>query len=192
MSQADLAAQLGVTQSIVSRWEMGREPISAGLLERLIGMVSGKTAQPQLWKESALLKDTSIGRALFDADGLRYLAGSQGFRDMFPLTHGGHTVEILNRKNILDKLVGEMADILQDDEIRCQLHHRQLISMSCVTDRSTCFELEHGIRYRMQGVPRIMDGRVIVDVTYNACDISASLGLDGLITVDDVLSGRMG
>lgn len=192
MTQSDLAQQLGITQSIVSRWERGSEPISAAMAERLMGMILGSDRQSQLLKEAALLDHTSIGRALFDPDGLKYLAGSRGFRNVFPLTHGGHTVEILSGMNILDHLINEVANILHDDEVRYQLGHRQIVTMSCVTDRATRFEQEHGIRHRMQSVPRMMDGRIIIDVTYNACDTSTPLGCDGLITVDDILSGKMG
>lgn len=191
MTQTDLAKQIGVTQSIVSRWERGSEPISASMTERLIGMVLGSTTKTQISREATVLQHTSIGRALFDPDGLRYLAGSRGFQSVFPLTHGGQTVEILSAMNILDHLVGEVAHILHDDEVRYQLQHRQIVTMSCVTDRATNFELEHGIRHRMQGVPRMLDGRMIIDVTYSTCDTSTPLGCDGIITIDDILSGKL-
>lgn len=191
LTQTQLAQALGVSQSLVSRWERGVEAPSPALSRRLHELMTGSRNLSELAREAVALHTLPVGRALYDVDGVRLLAYSQGFARTWPPNHGGKPLETIAGRFLLDLLVGEVASLLQDDEIRYQIQTGEIIQLSCVTERSTTLEVDHGLRYRKHGSLRDIGGRLVFDVTYEVCDRSVALGCSRPLTVEDVLSGRL-
>jgi CheY-like chemotaxis protein len=77
LSQQDLGAFLGVSQRTVSRWERGVDRPSAGLMERLCGLIEGggKDSLPAVFES---VRSAVIPLALIDGNG-RILIASDAF-----------------------------------------------------------------------------------------------------------------
>src|SRR3989338_5755178 len=83
IKQEYLAQMLGVSQSAVSHWERGRDVPSAQTALRLQALMS-KTSRDELAIERASISRLAGLRALYDLDGVRLLARSQGFAALWP------------------------------------------------------------------------------------------------------------
>jgi transcriptional regulator with XRE-family HTH domain len=192
MTQQQLAEKLGVTQSVVSRWERGIETPGFRMIRRIEGLVAGADILSGLHRELAGMRTLSIGRALFDLDGLRLLGASHGFARQWPQTHGGATLDTIQGVPLLDRVTGEVGAVLQDDETLYRMRCMEYVALSCVTERSTDLEIAHGIRYRTHGAVRRIGAQTVLDVTYETVSPEVPLGLETAITIEDVMKGGAG
>ena len=173
-NQKALAAHLGVTQATVSRWERQIDtPAPRNLLE-IRGILDRWSLQNVLEIERIGIAGLMTPRAIFDTDGLKLLAWSNGFAELWPKNHQGKTLEFLKDRYLVDELANETAQIIHDPETEYQIGKGNIIAISCVTQKSTEFEDDHPFAYRMHGTVRLLGSRRVIDLIYESVPLDMS------------------
>jgi len=166
LNQQALATKLGVSQVTISRWEREIDAPTPRHMREITGLLDKWSLQHDLEIERIGISNLTTPRAIFDADGLKLLAWSGGFAQLWPKNHQGKKLDYIEGRYLLDDLVNEVAQIVQNDETARNIGKGNIVAMSCVTNKSTMFEDNHSYIYRMHGVVRMLGSKSVIDVTY--------------------------
>lgn len=130
IKQLALADMLGVSQAAVSCWETGRETPSAELMKRIHDMISQQEVDEVLLERVFTERQPGI-MALYDLDGVRFLAASRGYRALWP------GMSLLTGMSMASHLINESGLLLANQALRRDVDSGQLALISGVSDRHT-------------------------------------------------------
>lgn len=179
IKQATLAEMVGVSQTVVSVWENGHELPSAERLARLETLMAD-TARDELAVERLFVERQGGVRALFDVDGVRLLAVSRGFRDLWPKTGE------LKGSFLIDYLVNEARRLASDQKYAQAILSGDLVLASGHSERMTNLDIDEMVPHRWHMCFRRYGPRTIVDVVYEPSEGERGAGIDDLVYLDDL------
>ncbi|MGE4373791.1 MAG: helix-turn-helix transcriptional regulator [Xanthobacter sp.] len=177
IKQAALADMLGVSQSSISFWENGRDLPSVAYRKRITDLMADSTCD-ELLVERLFVERITGGRALFDLDGARLLASSQGYREMWP------KYARLEGQFMAHRLVNEAASLADDRDLQQAIRKGEVAVIGGVSQRMTDIELDPAVIYRWHMCFRRVGYRVIIDVACERTDEEA-MGVTELLYLDD-------
>lgn len=177
LKQAALAQMLGVSQAAVARWERGLDMPSSERLARLRTLMAGNL-RDELALERLFIGRQAAIRALFDVDGVRMVATSAGFRDLWP-----DFCAFIDQP-MADRLVGEFQALLQDGDLGHHIRNGTLGLISGISDRHTDLQVDTAIRHRWHVCFRRHGARTLADVVYEACAPDLAPGITDIVHLD--------
>ncbi|QTL02181.1 helix-turn-helix transcriptional regulator [Aquabacter sp. L1I39] len=179
IKQATLAEMVGVSQTVVSLWENGHDIPSPERLARL-ETIMADTARDELAVERLFVERQGGIRALFDVDGVRLLAVSRGFRDLWPKTGD------LKGSFLIDYLVNEARRLASDEKYAQAILSGELVLASGHSHRMTNLDIDEMVPHRWHMCFRRFGPRTIVDVVYEPSEGACGPGIDDLVYLDDL------
>ncbi|MGQ3674913.1 helix-turn-helix domain-containing protein [Xanthobacter sp. TB0139] len=177
IKQAALAEMLGVSQSSISFWETGRDLPSAAYLQRITDLMADSTSN-ELLVERLFVERIMGGRALFDLDGARLLASSQGYRQLWP------EYARLEGHFMAHRLVNEAASLADDRDLMQAIRKGEVAIIGGISRRMTDIELDPAVVHRWHMCFRRVGYRIIIDVACERTDEEA-VGVTELLYLDD-------
>lgn len=177
LSQAQLAARLGVSQQAVSYWERGADvpaPLKMAELRSMMAASDGITV------EKAFIREQSAIRALVDTDGARVVGRSRGFETVWP------AFSRLDDIPLADTLVDEMARLYHDEGLRSSILRGEIALASGVSLRQTSFTLDPVIKHRWMVRFRRFGSVLLGDLHCEPCDPDAACGVELLLRPDAI------
>ena len=179
MKQHALADVLGVTQSAVSRWESGLDAPGQATMSRLADIMAGVGRDDLAIERMALLGQSTV-RAIFDVDGIRTVAISDGFLKLWP------KFALLQGKSLADNLVGETAELVGNAEFMRRIRRNEIAFVTAVSDLHVEFRDDPHFRHRWHMVARHIGPKTYVEMLYEACDPTVPVGVERLVSMDEV------
>lgn len=179
LKQAALAQTLGVSQAAVARWERGLDMPAPERLGRLRTLMAGAT-HDELALERLFVSRQSAIRGLYDLDGVRLVATSAGFRDLWP------DFSTLMERPMADHLIGELGGMVHGGDLGHDLRKGTLALVSGISERHTDLEVDHAIRHRWHVCFRRYGARTVADVVYEACAPDSPVGIIDVIRLDEL------
>lgn len=177
LKQRALADMLGVSQTAISFWESGRDVPNPAQVAQIAALMT-KTGRDEVAIERAFVARQSAVRALFDLDGIRLLASSQGFRSLWPLNAD------LEGRRLGDHLVNEARTLAFDDDLRHAIHEGTLGLASGISLRQTDLDLDRTLLHRWHICFRRAGHRRLIDIVYEPCDADLAPGITDLVYLD--------
>ncbi len=181
IKQATLAEMLGVSQTAVSIWENGHDLPSAERIARLETLMAD-TARDELALERLFVERQGGIRALFDVDGVRLLAVSRGFHEVWPLTSE------LTGSFFIEYLVDEARRLASDQKYAQAILSGELVLASGFSERMTNLGIDQIIPHNWHMCFRRYGARTVVDVVYEPGSGEQGSGIDDLVYLDDLKS----
>lgn len=179
IKQESLAALLGVSQSAVSHWENGHDRPQRRLVGRLVDMMTA-TADERLLVDGLAIQQQGAMRASFDLDGVKLLLASNGLTAAWP------DFSRLVGVKLVERLVGEASHFLHDDDFVRSVRRGEVALISAVSDKHVHLDVDTAFRHRWIAVFRSYGARIVVDMTYEACDPLADTGVQSVTHYDDI------
>ncbi|WP_127089983.1 helix-turn-helix transcriptional regulator [Aquabacter cavernae] len=177
IKQAALAEMLGVSQAAISFWESGRDTPAPGSMKRLKALMA-HTARDEVRVERLFVQRQAGVRALFDLDGIRFIAASQGFQSLWPETSA------FEGRFMADALANEARALIFGPDLRPSVLAGNLALASGVSERMTDLQTDEAIRFRWHICFRRYGPRTLVDVVYEPCAPDLSTGITDLVYLD--------
>ena len=181
LKQDALAYLLGVTQPAISRWEAGLDMPSQALQIRLRDMMC-PSARARLKIEDFVLRKKSALEAIFDLDGVKLLATSQGLQRAWPQFCA------LPEMRLFDHLIGEAATLLHDEDILRDIKRGEIAVVSAVSDGHVSLPLDTSFRHSWHATFRSFGPRMVVHMVYEPCAPDATTGIGSFVRLEDVLA----
>ena len=166
LNQQAFATKLGVSQATVSRWEREKDVPTPRHIREIKGILDKWSLQHDLEIERIGISGLITPRAIYETDGLKLLAWSGGFAQLWPKNHQGKSLDYMEDRYLLDDLTNETAQIIHDPDTEKHIAEGNIVAMSCVTNKSTRFEDDHAFTYRMHGTVRLLGSKRVIDVIY--------------------------
>lgn len=179
VSRAHLAHLLGVTPELVARWERGQDEPTGALRLRLRDVISPFGKQSYLQRQTDIRTRSDVA-ALFDLDGVRLLAVSQGLGAAWPEFAG------LVGYSMNDHLVSTARTLLHDPEFVRAARQGQIATVTGVSDEHAAIGNDPRFRHRWAASVRPYGDRVILEMGFYPCEPTRPLGLERLISVHDL------
>jgi len=181
IKQEYLAQMLGVSQSAVSHWERGRDVPSAQTALRLQALMS-KTSRDEMAIERASISRLAGLRALYDLDGVRLLARSQGFAALWP------ELATMSGAMLRDDLVGEAQQMLSDGDTISGILSGDIVMASGVSVNhvDTAVDLEVFYKHRWHILFRKIGQRHVIDMSYESCAPDDAPRIEHLLRLDQI------
>ncbi|WP_208948164.1 helix-turn-helix domain-containing protein [Segnochrobactrum spirostomi] len=177
VKQRALAEMLGVSQTIISFWETGRDVPNPAQVAHLKALMA-EAGRDEVAIERAFVGRQAAVRALFDLDGIRLLAASTGFRRLWPLSAD------LEGRCLADNLVDEARKLAVDDDLRHAIFEGALGLASGISLRHTDIEFDEAVLHRWHICFRRYGHRRLIDMTFEPCDETLAPGVTDLIYLD--------
>lgn len=179
LKQRTLASLLGVTQAAISRWETGLDVPSSGVQSKLRDIVDQRSAG-QLAVEMSIIKRTAGLRALADIDGMRLLAASPSFSAAWP--------ELAAAKGLMlkDHLLELSREVYNDHSIMRSILDGEIVMIAGVSDRQLKGFGDNAFRHYWAASYRKIGTKHYAEVSFEACEPDAELGLRHILRVDDL------
>lgn len=177
VKQITLAEEVGVTQAAISRWENGIDRPSGPFLRRLrtvMGRFDSDVSAEKLYVQR--LPDI---RGLFDFDGARLLASSQGMSALWP------SFAAMIGQSFADHMAGETAWFVQNRETANAIRSGDLLFASGVSQRHLNLDVDTEVRHRWSVRPRLFGSRVLVEIAFGPCSQAVTPGVEELLYRDD-------
>jgi transcriptional regulator with XRE-family HTH domain len=179
MKQNALADYLGVTQSAVSRWESGLDAPNRATMRRIVDIMAGVARDDLAVERMALLGQSTV-RAIFDVDGIRTVAISDGFLKLWP------KFAQLQGMSLADILVGESAQLVGNAEFMRRVRRNEIAFVTGVSDLHVDFRDDPYSRHRWHIVARHIGPKTYVEMLYETCDPAAKVGVEKLVSMDEI------
>jgi len=181
-SQLRLAQRLCVSQAAVSRWEAGIDAPSLEVAGRIRALLDPAT------RHGVALEELFVGvreslHVLFDFDGARLLATSQGYGRTFP-----HFSRLIGER-FADRLVGETRVIYEDTSLHSSIMLGEIALMMGTTERHVDHDHDPAPRHHRTICFRKTGNRILGDVSFDLCDDAAETRLGRIIRTDELGSG---
>ena len=178
-SQLRLADKLHVSQAAVSRWEAGIDAPSLEAVGRIRALLDPAT------RHAVGLEELFVGvreslHVLFDLDGARMLAASQGYGRMFP----NFSRQIGQR--FADRLVGESRIIYEDSALHSSIMLGEIALMMGTTERHTDYGDDPAPRHHWTVCFRKAGNRMLGDISFDLCNGDAETRLGRIIRTDEL------
>jgi transcriptional regulator with XRE-family HTH domain len=179
LKQDALADLLGVTQATVSRWENGIDRPSADVYAKLRTLI-GKQSFSQIGLEQAIVSRQSGMRALVDLDGMTLLATSQAFKTIWP--------ELVAAEGLrfADHLLDLTCDLYNDATIMNAIKGNEIAMIAAVSNRHVAGFGDQVFRHYWAATYRKLGARHLAEISYEACEPDAELGLRHILRVDEI------
>lgn len=181
IKQAVLAETLGVTQTVISNWETGKDRPGRRLMLRLVDAMSA-TASQRLELDRLAMQSSPAVRASFDLDGVRLVTASKGLRAAWP------TFATLGSRRLSDHLVDEARLFLHDTDFLKSARRGDVAVITAVSDRHVDLNMDNGFLHRWTAVFRAYGTAMHIDMTYEPCAPDARKGVEQAVMFDDLLS----
>ncbi len=182
VSQLRLADRLNVSQAAVSRWETGVDMPSLEAAGRIRALLDPGT------KNAVALEELFVGvketlHVLFDFDGARLLATSQGYARMFP------RFSRLIGHQFADRFVGETRVIYEDTQLHTSIQLGEIALMMGTSKRHLNHGNEPAPRHHWTICFRKTGNRILGDVSFDLCEDAAETRLGRIIRTDELGAG---
>lgn len=181
IKQAVLAETLGVTQTVISNWETGKDKPGRRLMLRLIDAMSSTSCQ-RLNIDRLAIKTSSSVRAAFDLDGVRLVTTSEGLRKAWP------SFAKLGTARLHDHLVDEASLFLHDVDFVKSARRGEVAVITAVSNRHVDLEMDTPFLHRWTAVFRAYGTAMHIDMTYEPCAPDAKKGVEQAVMFDDLAS----
>ena len=179
VKQESLAAMLGVTQSAISAWETGRDIPGRRLAGRILDIMSPSAAERFQLDRLAMASQGAV-RASFDLDGVKLVMASRGLTAAWPGFSRSQDVRLIER------LVDEASHFLHDESFMRSVRRGEVALITAVSDRHVRMDVDDSFRHRWIAVFRSYGQRMLVDMTYEACDPAAARGVESVTHYDAI------
>jgi len=181
LKQDALAHLLGVTQPAISRWEAGLDMPSTALQVRLRDMMCPSGAARRKIDDYVLRQKSAL-EALFDLDGVKLLATSQGMQRAWP------RFSALPDMRLIDHLIGEAASLLHHDDFVREIKRGEVAVISAVSDGHISLPLDRNFRHRWHATFRSYGTRMVVKMGYEPCAADAPMGVEKIVRLQELLA----
>lgn len=179
LKQGTLAAALGVSQAAVSRWENGIDIPSAEVAARIRTLI-GKPLVSQIGLEQQIVSKMPGLRLLVDLDGLRLLATSPSYKQLWP------EMAAAEGQMLADHLTGLMGELFHDQSLVQSVRRNDIAMIAAVTDRDLVGFGDNTFRHYLAATFRKVGARYYSEVAVEACEPDAELGLRHILRVDEI------
>ncbi len=179
IKQETLAAQLGVSQAAISRWENGLDQPSPAHLKQLRNLLA-QTVRDEFQLQRQFIMRQRTVRMLCDMDGVRMLGVSHGFSALWP--ESGALIE----RRLADDLVGETRPFSFDVALVQAIAGGSLCIASGISDRHIGLQIDRAVRHGWHICFRHYGARVIADMIYEPCDPDEPVGIRDLLHIDEL------
>ena len=169
---------MGVTQSAVSRWERGLDEPSPEVFGRLRNLID-KHSAGRFDIEQRVLERMPGLRALLDWDGMTMLAMTRDFSAIWP--HMGGTKSL----RLGDHLADISCDLFNDSAFSQSIKNGEIALIEGISDRHLIGS-HPAFRHYWAAVYRRIGTRHCVEISYQACELDAELGLRHVLRVDEI------
>jgi transcriptional regulator with XRE-family HTH domain len=176
IKQAALAADLCVSQAAISRWEHGLDvpsPAKLAALRTVMNELSDECVAERLYTERL-----GTPRAMMALDGMQLLGISRGLSLIWP------EFSLLKGRRLEDYLVNEAASFFHRDEFTCHVRDGTPLVVTGVSDRHISLQIDTAFRHRWHACLRRINGRSILDITYEPCAPDTPVRIEDLVMVD--------
>jgi transcriptional regulator with XRE-family HTH domain len=181
-SQQRLAGRLGVSQATVSRWEAGIDAPSLEVAGRIRALLDPGTQHAVALEELFVGVQESLN-VLFDLDGARLLATSQGYVRRFP-----HFSRLIG-ESFANRLVGETRVIYEDTSLHSSIMLGEIALMMGTTERHVDHDHDPAPRHHWTICFRKSGTRVLGNISFDLCDDAAETRLGRIIRTDELGAG---
>ncbi|ESW61679.1 MAG: hypothetical protein Q27BPR15_05305 [Rhodobacter sp. CACIA14H1] len=184
LKQSALAEILGVSQATVSKWESGVSSPSTAMQHRLSDVMTG-VHEGRLAIELACLAPQQQIKTLVRGTSVQLLGLSAGFKQLWP-----ETSELLG-KNIRDLLVNEAAAYCNEGDYLREAVAGEILMVTGVSNRllGVGDAVDASQRVRWHAIVRRIDGELIHEMIYEACEPDTATGFEKILRRSDVTSG---
>lgn len=179
VKQESLAALLGVSQSAVSHWENRRDIPHRRLVGRIVDIMTS-TSEDRLYVDKLAIQQQGAIRASFDLDGVKLIMASQGLIGAWP------GFSRLFDLRLVDRLVGEASHFMHDDDFVQSARRGEVAMISAVSDKHVQMDVDLAFKHRWIAVFRSYGQRMLVDMTYEACDPLSDTGVQCITHYDSI------
>lgn len=177
VKQDTLAQMLGVSQAAISNWENGRDIPHKRLMGRILDVIAG-TADERVYVDRISMAGQSSVRAAFDLDGVKLVMASKGLTGAWP------EFSKLTDIRLIDRLVDEASACLHDDAFVRAVRRGEIALVSAISDQHVSLNVDMRFTHRWIAVFRSYGRKMLVDVTYEACDPAAAKGIQHVTHFD--------
>lgn len=181
IKQSVLAEMLGVSQTVISNWETGKDGPNRRMMLRLIDAMSA-SAGPRMEIDQMALRTSPAVRASFDLDGVRLVTVSQGLRSAWP------TFAKVGNQRLADHLVDEASLFLHDANFLKSARRGEVAVITAVSNRHIDLQMDTPFLHRWTAVFRAYGTATHVDMTYEPCAPDAKKGVEHAVMFDDLAS----
>lgn len=179
LKQDALAYMLGVTQGAVSHWETGQDRPSRSLMLRLQEMMA-VSGEGRLRVDAFAISRMQTLQASFDLDGVRLIGGSAGVHAAWP------QFADIQGKFLQDLLVDEAAQLMHDDDFVRSVRRGEVALVSAVSSKQLSVSMDNIFLHRWIATFRNYGTRMIINMTYEACQPDASVGVEQVLLLDEL------
>lgn len=179
LKQDALAQLLGVTQTVISNWETGKDVPTKRLFLRLLDAMSASSKDRFALDRVAMAASRTV-RASFDLDGVRLVMISQGLIAAWP------TFSTRLNARLADHLVDEASQFLHDDSFVKSVKRGEVAMVSAVSDQHVSLDIDARFRHRWTAVFRSYGTRSMIEMTYDQCDPGVEKGIEKVLYFDDL------
>lgn len=179
LKQSALAALLGVSQAAVSRWENGLDQPSPVLYAKIRDMI-GRPSFSEVGMQQAIVSRMPGIRALVDLDGMRLLSTSKSFKMLWP------EVAAAEGHRFAAHLLDLTRDIYNDHSIMKSIKANEIAMIAAVCDRQISGFGDQAFRHYWAASYRKIGTRHLAEISYEACEPDAVLGLRHILRVDEI------
>lgn len=170
IKQLALADMLGVSQAAVSYWETGRDKPSAELMRRIDDMIASSSVG-EVTLERVFTERQPGVMALYDLDGIRFMAASRGYRALWPGMYQ------LQGKSLERHLVNESGLMLANQALRRDILSGKLALVSGVSDRHTDIMVDIAVRHEWNIRIRRFGPKTLLSISYDPCAETVPVGI---------------
>ena len=170
MKQAALADMLGVSQAAVSYWENGHDTPSAELMQRILDLIA-RTDCDEILLERVFTERQPGIMALYDLDGIRFMAASRGYRALWP------GMALLQGRSLEGHLVNESGVLLANKALRRDVESGKLALVSGVSDRHTDIVVDSEVRHEWNIRIRRFGPKTLLSISYDPCPETVPVGI---------------
>jgi transcriptional regulator with XRE-family HTH domain len=179
LKQDALAQLLGVTQTVISNWETGKDIPTKQISLRLLDAMSASSKDRFALDRVAMASSRTV-RASFDLDGVRLVMISQGLIAAWP------TFSSRLNARLADHLVDEASQFLHDDSFVKSVKRGEVAMVSAVSDQHVSLDIDVRFRHRWTAVFRSYGTRSMIKMNYDKCDPDVEKGIENVLYFDDI------
>lgn len=179
LKQQTLAEMLGVSQTVVSKWETGKDVPTKRLMTRLVDAMTQSSAERFASDRLTILNASSL-RASFDLDGVRLVLASRGMQDAWP------AFSRMTNTRLVENLVDEASLFLHDPDFVKVARRGEVAIVTAVSQRHVESNLDSRFLHRWSAVFRGYGTAMHIDMTYEPCDATDKQGVERVVFYDEL------
>lgn len=177
LKQSGLAQMIGVSQVAVARWESGQDLPSRERYEQIVDLFRN-SSHSALQIEQLFIERQLGSSALFDLDGIRLRASSQGYKKIWP------KFSLLTDHMLADHLMETAADIMRDASLMQAIEEGSVALITGVSHRHTDFTDDPATHHRWHIQFRTQGPLKLFNLVIEPCDSSTPPGIEECLNTD--------